>query len=263
MTLKVQDDGATRWRQPELLSCQIEEILQTHCRLWCKRKINFHCWGSHWDLGAYLLLQHSLSYSYWHTALLKYLPVPSWKKSAIFALAYKALHAVPRTPLDIPLLLLCSLCSNHASLRVMPKHPKLTPTVGQFHWQFFLPGIFCCQLLLPAVHHLRKGLPGEGGPVGTLGPVNTMGWNWAMSIKPGATSKYLLRERGTRTTLPRALCHRIPDEQPEAPRPVAELDHPTDMTKSGLELGFNLATRFPSCVLSHQALSIYLNIQLK
>lgn len=86
--------------------------------------------------------------------------------------------------------------------------------------------------------------------MGALGPMNTMGWNGAMSTEPGATGKDLLSERDTRTTWPRALCHHVSDEQPEAPRPLAELDHPSDVTKSGLGQGFNLATRSLSCVLT-------------
>lgn len=42
VNLKLQDDGATRWRQAEFLSC-LEEILQTHSKLWHKSEINFSC----------------------------------------------------------------------------------------------------------------------------------------------------------------------------------------------------------------------------
>lgn len=51
-----------------------------------------------------------------------------------------------------------------------------------------------------------------------------------------------LRERGTRTTQPRALKPLFTPEQPEAPRPLAKLEHPSDMAKSGLEQGFDMAT---------------------
>lgn len=52
----------------------------------------------------------------------------------------------------------------------------------------------------------------------------------------------LLRERGTRTTQPMALESPFTPEQPEAPRPLAKLEHPSDMVKSGLEQGFDMAT---------------------
>lgn len=111
---------------------------------------------SHWNLSAYLLLQHSLSNSDWHATLLKYPPVPSHciqKKIQTLFLASEALPVVPlptswRACLFCPLLPY-SLCSSHTSLWRMLKHTKLTPTVGRFHWQFFLPAILGCQVLLP------------------------------------------------------------------------------------------------------------------
>ena len=59
----------------------------------------------------------------------------------------------PCTPLGIPLLPLAPTLTALWSRQPL-MDAKLTPTVGWFHWQFFLPGIFCCQLLLPPDLHL-------------------------------------------------------------------------------------------------------------
>lgn len=83
-----------------------------------------------------------------------------------------------------------------------------------------------------------------------------------MCTKPGAPGKCLLRERGTGTTQPRALMPPVPHEQPEAPRPLAELEQPSDTTSQAWSRG----STWPhdSCLCAdHQALSLYLSMQLK
>lgn len=102
---------------------------------------------SHWNLSVYLLLQHSLSYSDWHTTLLKYPPVPSHciqKKIQHLFLGLWSLTCC--APAYLLACLFCpllpfSLCSSHTS----PWRTKLSPTTGRFHWQFFLPAILSCR----------------------------------------------------------------------------------------------------------------------
>lgn len=63
-----------------------------------------------------------------------------------------------------------------------------------------------------------------------------------MCTQPLAPGRCLLREKGTRTAQPGALEPPFTPAQPEAPRPLAKLEHPSNMAKSGLEQGFDMAT---------------------